>query len=117
MPDDQRDRAIDSRRRIGFGAGEVGQRYAQRLRRHYSANCNDSGASRLRVLADALTVEGDKRLTGNNVQAACSYFGQSPPPDYQVVLLGEVRGGLQLLFIVFRDKAGQYITLNGDPKV
>jgi hypothetical protein len=84
----------------------------------YSANCNDAAATRLRVVADALMVEqGNRRLTGNNLQAAYAYFGQSPPPDYQVALLSEVRGGLQLLFIVYRDKLGQYITLDGDPKV
>jgi inhibitor of lysozyme (Ivy) len=85
---------------------------------NYSSDCSNSAAPRLRVVADALMVEqGTKRLTGGNVKAAYSYFGQSPPPDYQVVLLSEVRGGSQLMFIVFRDKSGQYITLDGDPKV
>jgi hypothetical protein len=84
----------------------------------YSTDCSNSTAPRLRVVADALMVEqGTKRMTGGNVQAAYSYFGQSPPPDYQVVLLSEVRGGLQLMFIVYRDKSGQYVTLDGDPKV
>jgi hypothetical protein len=85
---------------------------------NYSSDCSNSAAPRLRVVADALMVEqGTKRLTGGNVQAAYSYFGQSPPTDYQVALLSEVRDGSQLLFIVFRDKSGQYITLDGDPKV
>ena len=84
----------------------------------YSSDCSSPAAPRLRVVADALTVEqGKKRLTGRDVQPAYSYFGQSPPPDYQVVLLSEVRAGLQLLFIVYRDKLGPYITLDGDAKV
>ena len=84
----------------------------------YLSDCGNAAAPRLRVVADALMVEqGTKRLTGRNVQAAYSYFGQSPPPDYQVALLSEVRGGSQLLFIVYRDKSGQYITLDGDTKV
>jgi hypothetical protein len=84
----------------------------------YSSDCSNSTAPRLRVVADALMVEhGTKRLMGGNVQAAYAYFGQSPPPDYQAALLSEVRGGSQLLFIVFRDKSSQYITLDGDPKV
>jgi hypothetical protein len=83
----------------------------------YSSDCSNSAAPRLRVVADALMVEqGTKRMTGRNVQAAYSYFGQSPPPDYQVALLSEV-GGSQLLFIVYRDKSGKYITLDDDPKV
>jgi hypothetical protein len=84
----------------------------------YSADCSNPSATRLRVVADALMVEqGNKRLTGNNVQAAYSYFGQSSPPNYLVALLSEVRGGSQLLFIVFKDGSGQYITLDGDQKV
>jgi hypothetical protein len=84
----------------------------------YLSDCSNAAAPRLRVVADALMVEQEtKRLTGRNVQAAYSYFGRSPPPDYQVALLSEVRGGSQLLFIVYRDKSGQYITLDGDAKV
>ena len=85
---------------------------------NYSADCRNATATRLRVVADALIVEqGNKRLTGNNVQAAYSYFGQSAPPNYLVALLSDVRGGAQLLFIVFKDASGQYITLDGDQKV
>ncbi len=81
-------------------------------------DCGNPTATRLRVVGDALMVEqGNKRLTGNNVQAAYSYFGQSAPPNYLVALLSDVRGGSQLLFIVFKDGSGQYITLDGDQKI
>jgi hypothetical protein len=84
----------------------------------YSTECGNANAPRLRVASDALMVEqGNKRLTGRNVQASYSFYGQSPPPDYQVALTGEVRGNLQLLFIVFQDKTGVYITLDGDREV
>lgn len=84
----------------------------------YSADCANPAAARLRVTAQALLVEqAGKRMTGRNVQAAHSYFGNSAPPDYQVALLSEAAGGAGLLFIVYRDKAGLYITLDGDPKV
>jgi hypothetical protein len=84
----------------------------------YSAECGNATGTRLRVLANALTVEqGDKRLTGSNVQAAHSFFGQSAPPNYLVALLSDVRGGSQMLFIVFRDGRGQYITPDGDQRV
>jgi hypothetical protein len=84
----------------------------------YSTECGNSAAPRLRVVSDALMVEqGNKRMTGRNVQASYSFFGQSPPPDYQVALIGEVRNDLQLLFIVYRDKTSQYIKLDGDTKV
>lgn len=84
----------------------------------YSTDCAIPAAPRLRATTDALMVEqGRKRLTGRNVQAAYTYFGNSPPPDYQVVLMSEVKPGVALEFIVYRDKTGLYIMLDGDPKV
>jgi hypothetical protein len=84
----------------------------------YSSDCRNPAAPRGTVFADALVVlEGDKRTAGGNVQAAYSYFGQSPPPYYEVALLSEVRGSGQLMFIVYRDKSGQYMKLDGDAKV
>jgi hypothetical protein len=84
----------------------------------YSVDCGNATATRLRVVADALMVEqGNKRLTANNVQAQHSFFGRSAPPNYLVALTGEVRGGSDLFFLVFRDGSGQYITVDGDQKV
>jgi len=84
----------------------------------YSTNCGNPTAPRLRVVSDALMVEqNNKRLTGRNVQAQHSFFGNSPPPDYQVALVGEVRRDLQLLFIVYQDRSGLYIVPDGDREV
>lgn len=82
----------------------------------YSANCADPAAPRLRAGADALVVElGNQRIVGRNVQAAYSFFGNSPPPNYQVVLLSEVRPGVGVEFIVYRDRTGLYATFEADP--
>ena len=84
----------------------------------YSTNCGNPAAPRLRVVSDALMVEqNNKRLTGRNVQAQHSYYGNSPPPDFQVALVGEVRRDVQLLFEVYQDKSGLYITVAGDRDV
>ena len=40
-----------------------------------------------------------------------------PPPNYQVALMSEVKGGVQMMFIVFGDRQGQYITLEADAKL
>ena len=80
----------------------------------YMSDCGNNASPRVTVFADTLVVlQGNKRLAGTNLQAAYSYFGQGAPPDYQVALLSEVRG-LQLMAVVFRDKSGQYLTLDGD---
>jgi len=80
----------------------------------WPVNCSP----RVIVQAAALHVQKDnQRMSGGNLQAAHSYFGQSPPPNYVVALLSEVRGGLELQALVYRDKSGQYLTLDGVAKV
>ncbi len=83
----------------------------------YSTDCANPAAPHLRV-AETLNVEkGNKRMTGEKLMAAASYFEPNTPANYQMALLSEVRGGAQLIFVVYRDKAGLYIELMGDPKV
>jgi len=85
----------------------------------YSSDCSNSAAPRLLVVADALVVEaGGKRMIGRNVMAASSYFGPTPPPNYVMALLSSVGAeATSLGFIVYRDRAGQYIVLDGGPRV
>ncbi|SFC34547.1 Inhibitor of vertebrate lysozyme (Ivy) [Polaromonas sp. OV174] len=84
----------------------------------YSPDCGNAKAPRLRVLDDALIVEqGNRRLIGREVMAAHSYFGNSPPPNYLVALLSQVPRGGGLMFMVYQDRAGQYIKIEPDPKV
>ncbi len=83
----------------------------------YSTDCANPAAPRA-ITSEILKIEyGNKRMTGENLMAAASYFGPTPPPNYQTALLSEVRGGNQLIFVVNRDKEGLYIELTGDPKV
>jgi Inhibitor of vertebrate lysozyme (Ivy) len=84
----------------------------------FSSDCSNSAAPRLHVVADALTIEhGTKRITGHDVQTDYTFYGRSSPPTFEVVLQSQVRDGAPLLFIVNRDKSGQYITLEGGPEV
>lgn len=83
----------------------------------YLSNCRNPQSPRVIVSADTLVVRrGNKQLAGSNLQATYSYFGQSPPPHYQVALLSEVRGN-QLIALVYRDSKGQYLNIDGDPPV
>lgn len=84
----------------------------------YMSDCKNPASPRVTVFADALVfLNGDKRIAGSNVQAAASWFGNSPPPEYRVALLSELPDGQQMIFIVNEDKAGYYITVDGDTKV
>lgn len=84
----------------------------------YATECARSDAPRLRITADTLTVEhGTQRLHGGQAQAAYAYFGNSPPPGYQVALLGEAPGKTSMVFIVYHDRTGQYINVEANRKV
>lgn len=83
----------------------------------YMSDCSNNASPKVTVFADTLVVlQDNKRLAGTNLQAQYSYFGRSEPPGYLVALVSEVRSE-QLLAIVYRDKSGQYLTLDGDQKV
>jgi hypothetical protein len=93
---------------------EVLQRYGGT----YSMQCADASSPRLRITADALLVErGARRLVGPKPQAAYSYFGQSPPPGYEVALQSQERGAPELTFVVFRDRGGLYLQFDAEPRV
>jgi hypothetical protein len=84
----------------------------------YMANCKDPASPKATVFADSLViVNRDKRIAGSNVQPAYSYFGNSPPKGYLIALLATAPGGLDMIWLVFEDSSGQYLTIDGDPKV
>lgn len=84
----------------------------------YSTECGNVAAPRVRVIETPTVEYGNKRMTGQNLMAAYSYFGPEPPLGHQVVLLSEVRRDARLLVLVTRDKNGLYVELMGeDPKV
>jgi hypothetical protein len=85
----------------------------------YAADCANPAAPRLRVGADALWVQQrGQRLTGRKPVSAYSFFGNNAPPkDFRVALIGEVRGGPQLIFMTYADPSGPYILLDGDAPV
>ena len=90
----------------------------QRYGGTYSVQCADAASPRLRITADALLVErGAQRLTGLRPQASYSYFGQSPPPGYEVALLSQERGAPELTFIVYRDRGGLYLQFDAEPRI
>ena len=77
----------------------------------YGIDCSDPAAPRLRVSADALKVDqGTQRMTGRPVQAAAA-------PAADAVLSGPVQGGPALRFTFRADKAGPFVTLDGDALV
>lgn len=83
----------------------------------YQVDCSNTTSPKATVFADALVfLNGDKRVAGSKPEAQASYHGNSPPPEYRLMLASEAPGG-QLLFEIGQDKAGHYLKLYGEPKV
>ncbi|MGZ8992517.1 MAG: Ivy family c-type lysozyme inhibitor [Burkholderiaceae bacterium] len=83
----------------------------------YQVDCSNNASPKATVFPDALVfLNGDKRIAGSKPEAQASYHGNSPPPEYRVMLASEAPGG-QLLFEISQDKAGYYLKLYGEPKV
>ncbi len=83
----------------------------------YKVSCSDNASPKAMILADSLVfLHGTKQIAGRNVQAAASFLGPNVPPEYRTVLLSEV-AGQQLLFVLYEDNSGYYLTVDGDAKV
>lgn len=84
----------------------------------YAIDCGKAQSPRVRVERRAISVEqGNRRLSAQQVQAAYSYFGQSPPPGYLVALLAQVQGRHAMTFVVQADARGQFLEVDGDKAV
>jgi hypothetical protein len=84
----------------------------------YAVECARLDAPRLIVAADAISVERDgQRLVGRNVTASASYYGRSPPKNFEAAVIGAVRGGGQMMFMVYADNAGRYVLIEAEPRV
>lgn len=85
----------------------------------YAVDCADPASPRVIVTSNALVVEqGTQRMSGLNLQASVSAFGNSTPPaGFVVSLMSETKGGLELTGMVWTDRSGPYVQLDGSPKV
>jgi hypothetical protein len=83
----------------------------------YQLDCSNNASPKATVFADSLVfLHGDKRIAGSKPESQTSFYGNSPPPEYRIMLVSEAPGG-QLLFAIHQDKSGYYLKLDGDQKV
>jgi Inhibitor of vertebrate lysozyme (Ivy) len=82
-------------------------------------DCSNYMLPQLKYLGDSLVVQdgGKAVLTGRNVKAAPTYFGATPPPEFETVLTSEVAGGEALVFVFYRNASGLFAAVEGGPKV
>lgn len=84
----------------------------------YAVDCARPDSPRVLVQERQMLIEqGNQRMTVNNLDSAFSYFGNNPPPEFRVALLGQVQGKFDVIASVNADARGQFIQLDGDPAV
>jgi hypothetical protein len=82
-------------------------------------DCSNYMLPQLKYLGDSLVVQdgGKAVLTGRIVKAVPTYFGATPPPEFETALTSEVAGGEALVFVLYRNASGVFAAVEGGPKV
>lgn len=97
------------------------QEYMHRIGELYAIDCSRADSPRVRLSIKSFDVEvGNKRLRAMDPQdMSLSYWGRNlPPPEFEGVFFGTVQQpDVMAVFNLNRDKRGQYMTVDGHPKV
>ena len=82
-------------------------------------DCSNYLLPQLLYPGDSLVVRdaGKAVLTGRNVKAVPTYFGATPPPEFETALTSEVAPGEAMVFVLYRNAQGLFATVEGGPKV
>ena len=83
----------------------------------YSNACGDRNQPMVRLYGDVMTVErAGTAVTAKPFRADPKHLGASPPADFKTAYVGEVKGGDGLVFVLFHNKDGLFVQLEGGPK-
>lgn len=81
----------------------------------YKAECAEPLSSTATVSAESLEFRsGETRVASSSADAAHSWFGYSPPDSFLLALLGDLPGGKQMIWLLYQDDSGLYLTMEGD---
>jgi Inhibitor of vertebrate lysozyme (Ivy) len=83
----------------------------------YSNACGDRSQPMVRLYGDVMSVErAGTVVTARPFRADAKHLGASPPADFKTAYIGEVKGGDRLVFVLFHNKDGLFVLLEGGPK-
>jgi hypothetical protein len=101
-----------------WSQGKSDMNLVQRYGGVLAPDCSNYRLPQLRYLGDSLVVQdgGTAVLTGRNVKAAPTYFGATPPPEFETALTSEVAGEA-MVFVFYRNASGLFAAVEGGPKV
>lgn len=99
--------------------GNVDQKLVQRYGGVLAPECGNYLLPQLLYPGDSLVVRngGKPVLTGRNVRAVPTYFGTTPPPEFETALTSDVAAGEKLVFVFYRNASGLFATVEGTPSV
>jgi hypothetical protein len=99
--------------------GKIDNKLMMRYGGVLAPDCSNYMLPQLKYLGDSLVVQdkGKAVLTGRNVKAVPTYFGATPPPEFETALTSEVAGGEALVFVLYRNASGVFAAVEGGPKV
>ena len=83
----------------------------------YSNACGDRSQPMVRLYGDVMSVErAGTVVTAKPFRADAKHLGAAPPADFKTAYIGEVKGGDRLVFVLFHNKDGLFVLLEGGPK-
>nr|WP_315243753.1 Ivy family c-type lysozyme inhibitor [uncultured Albidiferax sp.] len=81
----------------------------------YSSACQNPAAPRLTVYPASLVfAQGGQSITGREVLAAHSYFGNTAPAGFLVAFISQIKGKEQMTFLLYEDPRGRYIQIENE---
>lgn len=102
-----------------WAQGKIDQKLMQPYLGVLAPDCSNYMLPQLKNLGDSLVVQdgGKAVLTGRNVKPAPTYFGATPPAEFETAFTSEVAGGEALVFVFYRNASGLFAAVEGGPKV
>lgn len=83
----------------------------------YSNACGDRSQPMVRLYGDVMSVErAGTVVSAKPFRADPKHLGASPPADFRTAYVGEVKGGDGLVFVLFHNKDGLFVLLEGGAK-
>jgi hypothetical protein len=82
------------------------------------ADCSRPKGTKVTVFDNALVfLDGERRVATTNATLSASYYGNSPPENYEVTVFADMPDGDQMIFTVYQDKGGRWATIDGGGSV
>jgi hypothetical protein len=101
-----------------WAQGKVDAKLMQRYGGALAPECGNYLLPQLLINETLVVRDGGKAIvTGRNVKAVPTYFGATPPPEFETALTSEVGPGEAMVFVLYRNASGLFATVEGAPKV